>query len=110
MATVNTLGLLATFRGVNSPDGFVSEIIDFQESAAFASGLRSAGVRSVVVGEVLHESSFYSIVHEVSVPEAISDNLCRYYPAAAAKALASSYGDACQTAQDAGQCKQLLGR
>ena len=60
LAAVGSLGSLSTFRGVCGVDGWVRhDMMAFQESGGSASGLKRAGVRCLVVGDVKDEVSVY---------------------------------------------------
>ncbi|KII85983.1 hypothetical protein PLICRDRAFT_667399 [Plicaturopsis crispa FD-325 SS-3] len=70
-----------TFRGcldgvwlASSPDPMT-----WQRSGGFARGLRSSGIRSVVIGDLTEEWYLYSIAHPVRTPQEIILNLRRYY-------------------------------
>lgn len=67
VSAVERAGKLSTFRGVYGKDGWMSELIDFQKSPAFADGLRKAGVRSVLVGEVRDEVGLLSYIPMVLI-------------------------------------------
>jgi carboxylesterase type B len=57
-AAVSRMGPLSTFRGVCEVDGFVAhDLMEFQKSGQLALGLRKAGVKCVIVGDVKDEVS-----------------------------------------------------
>jgi hypothetical protein len=50
------MGSLSTFRGVSEVDGFVAhDQMNYQKSGRLATGLRQAGVKCVIVGDVKDE-------------------------------------------------------
>jgi hypothetical protein len=53
---VQGMGASGTFRGVVGSDGWVrNDEMEYQNSGGLANGLRSAGVRCVIMGDVLDE-------------------------------------------------------
>lgn len=51
----------------------------WQRSGGFAKGLKSAGVRNIIVGDLTEEWYLYAIAHPISLPGDIRPNLERYY-------------------------------
>lgn len=70
-----------TFRGCLSSDWLPVSPgpMAWQQSEAFARGLRMSGVRSVLVGDLTEEWYLYSIAHPISSSRDIVPNLKRYF-------------------------------
>ncbi|RSH85343.1 hypothetical protein EHS25_004739 [Saitozyma podzolica] len=92
LAAVSGMGSLSTFRGVCEVDGFVAhDQMDYQQSGRLATGLRQAGVKWVVVGDVKDEIAFYRTQHPIEKPSEVRPNLLRYYPAVTCDALLTAF-------------------
>ncbi|THH06858.1 hypothetical protein EW145_g3793, partial [Phellinidium pouzarii] len=93
LISVDALGAHGTFRGCldgswipTTPDPMA-----WQSSGGFARGLLAAGVRSIIVGDLVDEWFLYALAHPITVPADISTNLARYVPARAVDALLAMY-------------------
>jgi hypothetical protein len=59
------MGISSTFRGVIGSDGWVREDeMEYQHSGGLAEGLRSAGVKCVILGDVRDEVSSCDDSHD----------------------------------------------
>lgn len=78
----NDLVVYGTFRGSLDGSWLATEPdpMTWQRSGGFADGLRRAGVKSIVVGDLIDEWYLYSIAHPIKSPKDITPNLQRYYP------------------------------
>ena len=70
-----------TYRGCLEPSWLPSspDLMTWQRSGEFAKGLKRAGVRSIVVGDLTEEWYLYAIAHPISSSIDIRRNLERYY-------------------------------
>ncbi|WWD19393.1 hypothetical protein CI109_103853 [Kwoniella shandongensis] len=81
ITAVQNMGELSTFRGVVGEDGWVrADQIEYQRSGGLAKGLREAGVKCVIVGDVRDEDFFYKSVHPCKSLDDLVPNIARYYP------------------------------
>ncbi|GFZ43710.1 hypothetical protein JCM24511_01430 [Saitozyma sp. JCM 24511] len=107
---VQAMGGLSTFRGVVGDDGWNrADEMAYQQSGGLAAGLKAAGVKCVIMGDVRDEDYFYSIVHPCQSAADVLPNLERYYTAEASRALRSAYPDLPADASPA-ECDRLQGR
>lgn len=76
------LGPLGTFRGCLDGDWLAKypDPLSWQRSSGFSDGLKRAGVRSIVIGDLSEEWYLYSIAHPIDSRQDIETNLLRYYP------------------------------
>ncbi|ODN92138.1 hypothetical protein L198_05811 [Cryptococcus wingfieldii CBS 7118] len=89
---VQDMGELCTFRGVVGSDGWVrADEMEFQQSGGLARGLRDAGVKCIVAGDVRDEDSFYRGVHPSKVYDELVPNIARYYPYEQSQRFLDSY-------------------
>lgn len=75
-------GIYGTFRGTSDGAwmGVDPGAMEWQRSGGFARGLRAAGVRAILLGDLTEEWYLYGLAHEVHSPDGIWANLTRYYP------------------------------
>lgn len=83
-----------TFRGCTDGEFLPNDMMAYQASPEFASGLKSKGVKFLVVGDMRDEWYLYSIAHPITDWKSIGDNLRRYYPDAIVERILGHYGEA----------------
>jgi len=104
---IQSMGASGIFRGVTGSDGWVrSDEMEYQRSGGLAEGLRSAGVKCVIVGDVLHEVScsfrkctislmkqddFYQRAYPCRSIDDLLPNLERFYRPESARSILASY-------------------
>ncbi|WVQ72669.1 hypothetical protein IAR50_002228 [Cryptococcus sp. DSM 104548] len=92
MTAVQNMGELCTFRGVVGSDGWVrADQMEFQQSGGLARGLKQAGVKCIVAGDVRDEDSFYRGVHPSKTYDELVPNIARYYPHEQSQRFLDSY-------------------
>lgn len=81
MDCIESLGIYGTFRGCldgtwigGSPDPMT-----WQRTGGFANGLRSADVKSIVVGDLTEEWYIYALSDPITCASDVWKNLRRYY-------------------------------
>ncbi|KZV76028.1 alpha/beta-hydrolase [Peniophora sp. CONT] len=90
---VGPLGTYGTFRGTSDGAwmGIDPGAMRWQRSGGFARGLKAAGVRAVLLGDLTEEWYLYGLAHEVSSVDEIQSNLARYYPASVVDTMMELY-------------------
>ncbi len=81
----------------------------WQRSGGFADGLRKAGVKYLIVGDLSEEWYLYAIAHPISTPEDVKTNLYRYYPEQIVSALLDIYPKL-EDGASAEECVRFFGR
>ncbi|KAH9479263.1 putative esterase [Psilocybe cubensis] len=78
----DAIGHFGTFRGCLSEDWISVNPgpMEWQRCGGLSRGLRTRGVSSIVVGDLIEEWYLYSIAHPIKHPEDILPNLERYMP------------------------------
>ncbi|KLO10861.1 carboxylesterase [Schizopora paradoxa] len=107
------LGPYGTFRGALDGEWLASEPdpMTWQRSGGFADGLRKAGVKYLIVGDLSEEWYLYAIAHPITTPADVKENLYRYYPESIVHALLEVY-DAKSVLENASaeKCVEFFGR
>ncbi|WVQ68653.1 uncharacterized protein L199_006862 [Kwoniella botswanensis] len=107
---VQNMGELCTFRGVVGDDGWVrADQVEFQHNGGLAKGLREAGVRCIIAGDVRDEDFFYKGVHLSKTKADLVPNIARYYPYEQSERFLASYGELSDDAS-VEEINTLLGR
>ncbi|KAI5119079.1 hypothetical protein M0805_005497 [Coniferiporia weirii] len=109
--TTDKLGMHGTFRGCLDGAWLPAspEPMTWQRSGAFAAGLRSAGVHSVIIGDLRDEWYLYALAHPITCAADVRTNLLRYYPAERTDALLACYAPLPDDAPQAA-CFERFGR
>ncbi|WVQ79768.1 hypothetical protein IAT38_001868 [Cryptococcus sp. DSM 104549] len=92
ITAVQNMGELCTFRGVVGVDGWVrADQIEWQRNGGLAKGLREAGVKCIIAGDVRDEDHFYRTVHACKTYDDLVPNIARYYPYEQSQRFLDSY-------------------
>ncbi|OCF41074.1 hypothetical protein I317_05085 [Kwoniella heveanensis CBS 569] len=107
---VQDMGDQCTFRGVVGTDGWVrADQVDYQRNGGLAKGLKEAGVKCIIVGDVRDEDYFYKGVHPSKTQSDLIPNIARYYPWEQSERFLASYGPIAEDAT-VEEINDLLGR
>ncbi|WWC90315.1 uncharacterized protein L201_005248 [Kwoniella dendrophila CBS 6074] len=107
---VQNMGELCTFRGVVGDDGWVrSDQVEYQHNGGLAKGLKEAGVKCILVGDVRDEDFFYAGVHACKTKADLVPNIARYYPYEQSQQFLDSYSHVPDDASPS-ELNLLLGR
>ena len=86
------MGTQSTFRAVVGSDGWCRpDQMAYQHSGQFARDLKAAGVKCIIMGDVLEEWGWYSGQHVCREPKDILPNAARWYPIDVAQAIVDSF-------------------
>lgn len=129
IAAVQGDGDATTYRGIQGTDGWLgADMMGYQRSGGLARGLREAGVKCIIAGDVRDEVSnltvttdltepvradwqvsFYRTVHPCETKADLKIHLDRFYPEDTSRRLLAAYPPLPDSASP-GECDELLGR